>query len=468
MRLPAFAVVLGLTFFSSVGLSAQAVDPGPVFRVFLKDGRALASYGEAATYEDRVIFTLMVGDGAVNATQYQLISLPATSIDLDRTARYRDAVRAARYAATRGETDYAEMTAEVSRAIDEIGKVQDAKQRLAMAEEAKRRLLLWSRDNYGYRAQDIQELAGLFDEVIAEMRATAGESQFSVDLVAGNAPYRFEPLQSQPSLQESIELALAAAATVDVAADRTAILDAAAAALAAAKDKVSVEVVADVTRRIDAERGADKAYETLATDVRARAKKAADRGDVRGVSALRTEVHARDKALGAMRPAQITSILQELDSALEIAQARRLQIEHYAMMRPKLLAYEKDLRGVVSALDGAKPSLEAIRDLSGPGLFWLDRVEANLNRATETLKSVQAPEILADVHATFQSAIRMALDACQRRRTAMASNNMSVAKEASSAAAGAQLLFDQARHELLARLYPPTNRTTGGGAPDRD
>jgi hypothetical protein len=466
MRLPGIAVVVGLCLLGSTGLSAQAVDPGPVFRVFLKDGRALASYGEAATYQDRVIFTLMVGDGGVNATKYQLISLPVTSVDLDRTARYRDAVRAARYAATRGETDYAEMTAEVSRAIDEIGKVQDAKQRLAMAEEAKRRLLTWSRDNYGYRAQDIQELAGLFDEVIAEMRATAGESQFSVDLVAGNAPYRFEPLQAQPSLQESIEMALAAAAAVDVAADRAAILDAATAALADAKGKVSDEVAADVTRRIDAERNADNAYAALASDVRTRAKKAADRGDVRAVTALRKEVEARDKALGVMRPAQVTAILQELESTLEIAQARRLQIEHYAMMRPKLLAYEKDLRSVVATLDGAKPSLEAIRDLSGPGLFWLERVESNLNHATDTLKTVQVPEDLSDVHATFQSAVRMALDACQRRRTAMASNNLTVAKEASSAAAGARLLFDQARHELLARLYPPANRTPGGGAPD--
>jgi hypothetical protein len=53
------------------------------------------------------------------------------------------------------------------------------------------------------------------------------------------------------------------------------------------------------------------------------------------------------------------------------------------------------------------------------------------------------------------SAMRMADHACARQRLASAIQSRVVAEEASSAAAGAMLLADQARSLLIARLYPP-------------
>jgi hypothetical protein len=447
------AAVLIVAAGLAASVAGQNLDPGPVFRVFLKNGQALASYGEVAQLDGRVMFTLIVGDGSAPGTQYQLINLPAGSIDLERTLRYRDAVRAARYAATRGETDYTAMTAEVSRAIDELSKVSDPKERLAMAEEARRRLLAWSRENYGYRAKDIQELAGLFDDVIASLRAAAGESQFTVDFVAGRAEPVLEPLRPQPTLRESINLVLAAVMASDVAADRVAMLNAAAAALNAANDPDGLRT--EVNRLIETERTIDDAYSALAATVRTRASRAAERGDVPAVRALQAEVAARDRALGERRPVQVESLLSELDVTLEHARVRRLAIEHYAMMRPRLLAYERDVRLIVVTLDGAKPGLDAIREMSGPGIYWLEKVDANLNRAHTQLKAVNVPDELADIHATLSSALRMAMDACRRRRTAMAANDIIIAREASSAAAGAILLAKEARSQLLARLYPP-------------
>jgi hypothetical protein len=447
------AVVAGLC--GAAALRAQTADPGPVFRVFLTDGRALASYGECAVLGDRVVFTLIVGDGGV-ASQYQLSSLPAASVDLDRTLRYSQAIRAARYAATRGEADYVAMTAEVSRAIAELERIQDPKQRLATAEEARRRLLAWSQETYGYRAAEIQELSSLFDDVIAELHVAAGEFQLSVALSSGPMTPPVEPLLGQPSLRESIELALMAAAASDVSTERTAILRAAAMVSAGAAGVADLAV--ESTRRLEDEHAADRAYAPLVADALARAEDALRRGDVRAAEAARAEAMARDRLLGSRRPDEVQALLRQLDATIERTRAHRLALDHYALVRPRLLAYERALRPVLRSLDDARPALEAIRDMRGPGLDRIVRVEAGLTRASRLLGQTRAPTDLADVHATLGSALHLALEACKRRRLAMAAVDIAAAREASSGAAGAGMLADLARRELVARLFPPKVR----------
>src|SRR5262249_28156061 len=158
-----------------------------------KTGAALPSLGEAATVGDRLVFTLIVGDGGSDS-EYQLMSLPLTSVDVDKTARYATSMHAAHYAATRGEADYQAVSEEVSRALDTLAHIDDPARRVALAEEAKRRLVTWSHENYDYRASDIQELAGLFDEVIAQLKASAGDTQFKVDLSSGPATTTYDPI----------------------------------------------------------------------------------------------------------------------------------------------------------------------------------------------------------------------------------------------------------------------------------
>ena len=63
---------------------------------------------------------------------------------------------------------------------------------------------------------------------------------------------------------------------------------------------------------------------------------------------------------------------------------------------------------------------------------------------------------MADVHATLESAVHMAGAAADRRRTAVITNAVAVAREASSAAAGALILLDRARADLAQLLQPPT------------
>jgi hypothetical protein len=96
--------------------------------------------------------------------------------------------------------------------------------------------------------------------------------------------------------------------------------------------------------------------------------------------------------------------------------------------------------------------------MNGPGISWLDKVDGNLKRAQERLIAIEAPVEVADVHSTLRSAMGMAVDACRRRRIVLATGDAATARDASAAAAGAMMLADHARRELLARLYPPKDR----------
>ena len=107
-RLIALGIAVALASAVAISARAQATDPGAVFRVFLVSGEALPSYGEAALVGDRVVFTLLVG-AVQGQTAMQLMSLPRSSVDLERTIRYARAIRGRHYASTRGEVDYAAM-----------------------------------------------------------------------------------------------------------------------------------------------------------------------------------------------------------------------------------------------------------------------------------------------------------------------------------------------------------------------
>jgi hypothetical protein len=446
-------LVLSVLIAGAAGLAAQApAAADAMFRVFLRDGRAVPSYGESVRVGDRIVFALIVGAGL--KTELQLMSLPIAAVDLERTSRYAESMRAAQYAATRGEADYAAMTAEVTRALDQLAAVPDPRERLALAEEAKRRLLAWSREHYSYRGNDIRQLAGLFDEVIADLRAAAGESRFTLDLTVGGALPTYDPVLPVPSLRESIALALVAAGAADDVAERTAVLRTAATVLADVPDAADLRL--DLDRRLNEEIAADSSYAALRSEITTRALAAMRKGNVRAVDALRREVYLRDEALGGRRPRQVQALLDELRVTLERTQAHRLALDRHAYLRPGLLDYERRVRPTLAAFDGLKPILDAIGDMSGPGYDWLMRAVGRLASVTTEFAAIAPPEAVADVHATLRSALHMAQQACEHRRVALITASLSVARAGAAAATGAQLLANQARKDLVARLYPPT------------
>jgi hypothetical protein len=435
---------------SAAAQTARPADAGAVFRVFLRNGEALPSYGEAAVAGGRVVFTLIVG--APDDQRMQLVSLPAGSVDLDRTGGYANALRAAHYGATRGETDFAAMAQEVQRTLAEVTSVGDPKKRLALAEGARRRLQAWAAGTYGYRAAEVRELTDLFDEVINTLRAAAGERQFSLDLRSGRDPAP-EPLLPAPSLSESIRLTLEAVKAVDSEDDRLALLRTASAVTASAPDGAALHE--RVTRELDREASATAAYAVLAADVRARADVARRRGDVAGVSAAIARLRAGDRELGERRPETTAALLVELEATLARVKSYREAMDRYVAIRPVLFAYERAVRPVMSGLDGLAPVFTAVRDDRYSAYERLERAGARLSTFAEALQAIDPPPDLSDVHATLLSAVRMALHAVTRRRLAVASGSRTVVAEASSAAAGALLLAAQARETLVVRLYPP-------------
>jgi len=445
------ALVVGL-MAATAQPRAQAGEPGSTFRVFLKNGQALASYGESAVVGDRIVFTLLVG-GQAGAPELQMMSLPMPSVDLDRTQRYAATLRAAHYAATRGEADYAAMSAEVQRALDQIATVEEPKRRLELAEEAKRRLLAWSADHYFFRAPEIRELAGLFDQVIAELRAAAGESRFALDLRAGPAAPVPEPILPVPSLRDSIALARAAAAAADIGEERTAVLRAA--ATVAAREAGVEDLREGIKKDLDAELAADAAYRALAADLLSRADAAVRRGDLESVKALRAALADRDRALGARRPQHVAALEGMLDAKVEAVRIHRLALDHYALVRRSLLEYERQARPVMSGFDGLLPVLNFVRDGKFTAYERLVRTGTRLQALSADLAALKPPADLTDVHATLVSAVHLATEACARRRLAVTTANAEIDREASAAAAGALLLASHVRDQMIVRLYPP-------------
>ncbi|HEX5214198.1 MAG TPA: hypothetical protein VFV98_01975 [Vicinamibacterales bacterium] len=444
-------VCIGLTPPVFAQTTPQADAPTATHRIFLTSGEALPAYGESARVDDRIAFMLVIGEGA--AQQLQLMSLPVTAVDLDRTNRYSEAVRASYYAMTRGEREYQSMTQEVGRAIDQLAGVQDKKQRLGMAEEARSRLQAWSRNSYNYRADDVRELSALFDEVIADLRTAAGESAVSFELQAGPAAPEYEPPQPLPSIRASVQLALSASMAADLLEDRVAVLRAAQLALGDGAE--AADLRAAVANALAEENKATIAYGKLVSTFTARADAARRRADVATIESLLGGLSARDQMLGRRRPAAIRELRNSLLVSLARAREHRLALDHYNFVRRALLDYELQVRPVLASLDRLGAVLRQVRRQASVDVARLDDGIRTLTSMLSGLEKIAAPDDVAVVHAMLSSALQMAREACRQRRLAVVTSKISYAQDASAAAAGALLLTDQARQTLVQRLSPP-------------
>jgi hypothetical protein len=426
-------------------------------RVFLRSGEALETYGDATPVEGRLIFNLIVrGPGTPMALQ--LMSLPLDAVDWPRTARYAESGRARYYAATRGDADFAAMSAEVARALDTLAGVADRRERLRLAGEARDRLLAWSADHYWFRAGEIRALSGLFDDVMADLRAAAGEP-VTFELSRGVRPPPAppsEPALAPPDARRSLELARIAALAADVGEERVALLRMALAIAEAGPDLSDLRDT--LTAELDMELRAGAMYTALQASVDRQVGAARRRGDVAAIERLAADVEARDRALGFRRPRDVQAMRDTLRRALETTRAYRLALDHHAYVRRSLLAYERHVRPALEELEGHEPLLAAIRDMHGVPVEALDRTLGRVRQIERRVRTLTAPVDLAPVQAALTSAIHLAVDACERRRQAIVTGALSTAREASAAAAGALLLAQQVRRDLAAGLRPPVLR----------
>jgi hypothetical protein len=452
------AAACALVLTMSVGAAA---DDTPLFRVFLKDGTTIASYGEFARVDDRVVLSLPLGESA-GKPNLRLVSVPAGQVDWARTERYRDSVRAARYAATRGEADFTQMTADVADTLNAIARTADPARQLELAEAARRQLAGWGEDHYGYRVREIREIAALLDETISDLRAAAGRTDFDLNFVAIVEPPPPERLLPDPGPADRIAQAIALVDLADGPAERMTLLEHTLEAIDGSTGLVDGTALRSareyVERRLERDRRADREYRRLAGELTGLARVRASRGDVHGVQALIARLAERDRRLGRERPQLVAAIAAALRHDLEGARAHRLQLDRWKSQVGTYRSYERRTRHTFAELARVRPALEDIRQLAGPDAEALAAVRRTVDGAERRLAAIVPPAGMSQVHDLLQSAVQMAQTAARVRQEAVAAGSLERAWSASAAAAGAQLLAARAREELGRLLQPPRVR----------
>ena len=451
--------VLALLLAIAASGNIAAAASTSLYRIFLLDGTTLTSFGEYARVADRVVFSIPIGNPLAQPT-LQLISIAQSSVDWDRTDKYAEAVRAKRYAETRGEEDFALLSSRVVEALNQLALTPDPVRRLAMAEEARRNLAQWPAQNFGYRAADVAQLSGMLDEVVSELRVAAGQSSFDLSLVANVAAPALVDLLPDPDMRETSEQALAAARVTPEPAERISLLRAVVDSL---DDPASVGGwAADLRARASAELAAElrtsQAYADLSSSTIAAAKARATRGDVKGLQGIILSALTADDRLGHRRSGEMAALLTFLDLRLDEARQIRLAMDQWEWRRTLFAAYRKKLSPVVADFQGVKGWLTDIRQLAGPAPRLLEALDRRLTVVSLSLAALKPPAELESVQSTMGSAIQMARRAASTRRNAVSSGDMKLAWDASSAAAGALMLVDHALAELDRLTTPPPNR----------
>ena len=458
LLLLAFCVLTWAVGFSG-SAHASDIPTGDVilYRVFLLDGTNAVSYGEFARIAGTVVFSMPLGGLGTDAPRLQLVSLSETAVDWPRTEAYAEAARAKRFLETRAETEFSRLSEAVATTLNQVALTEDPAKRLAIADQARRMLADWPAHNYAYRAGDVSQLAALLDEVVSELRVAAGQSRFELTLVANASPPPVVTMMPEPTLRESVEQAFMLARTSGDATQRTSLLRGITEALAApaAEGGWAAALRARATSELSISTRTDQAYSGLSTRMLKLADERVRRADVQGLEALIRDVLQADDKLGRQRPQETAALLATMDLRLEAARRMRLSSDRWAVSQGVVRAYERKVRPALDVLGRARQSLEQIRQLAGPSSGTLRQLQKSAGIASREFALIKpAPEMDA-VHGLLMNAFQMAIRAADTRLSAVATNDMALAWQASSAAAGALLLFDRARSELQRLTTPP-------------
>jgi hypothetical protein len=440
---------------------AAPADDALLLRVFLADGTSLVSYGEPAKVGDRVIFSMPTAAGP--NPPLHLINLPVSRVDWERTSRYTTTAEATHYIQTQADADYAALSNEVATTLNDVARVTEPRERLAIVERARRTLGDWPKNHFNYRQNEVRQMLALLDEAIVDLEAAAGRGRFSLSLSAfAEPPLPNEPLLPPPTPREAIEQVLLAAKVVDAPAERTSLLASAVSAIDAEKDKIPADWAAatraDTAAAVTAELRTDRKYQLLATQTMASASRRARQADVRGLERLLASIPQSDALLGGSRPDAVASLVGAVQEKLDAARQLRLARDRFALRAPVLSAYWDAIRTPMLLFAQLKPSLEDVKALAGSTPESLALMQRNTALIMKLASTIAPPEELAPAHALLVSAAQLAANAAQIRREAALAGDMTRAWDASSAAAGALMLGAKARTDIQASLRWPQLR----------
>ena len=426
------------------------------FRIFLRDGRVLASYGEFARVDDDLVFVVTQGQrGGVET--HDLITVPVAKVDMPRTVEYAGALRTARYGSTRGEQEYLDLTGDIARVLAELEASDDKDRRLGIAQVARARLAVWSQEHFNYRAAELRQLVSLVDELIVELQAATGVSHFSLDFVANTAPSPAVPLMEAPSSVESVEMALAAAAATDVGIERITLLRSAS-RVVAAMTEASPALRGEVAKALDEETRVDTAYRALINTAVTRADIAVRLGLPADVTRLVARLKAGDARLGYRRPREVVTALRRLESEVLVARVQRSALDRWAGMKDRFRAYDARARAVLDGWRRHASTLSAVQEQRRATPASLDGAVRRFSELDRALAALRPPPEFRDVHALFRSATQLARQGLLLGQRLAVAANTEIAHNASAAVAGAELLRAQALADLSAGLRPRTVR----------
>jgi hypothetical protein len=143
----------------------------------------------------------------------------------------------------------------------------------------------------------------------------------------------------------------------------------------------------------------------------------------------------------------------KLDAARQLQLAR----DRFALRAPALRRYRRAIRAPMDLFAQLKPSLEAVKVLSGSA-GTLGAIQRSVSRILKLASAIAPPEELVSAHALLISAVQLAGNAARIRREATLASDMTRAWDASSAAAGALMLGARARSDIHTLLRPPQFR----------
>ncbi len=440
--------------------TAQPASSRVLFRVFLSDGRVLSSYGEWARLGDRVIFS-MPTQLSREPIELHLVTIPSKRIDWPRTESYAESVRAAAYAATRGDADFAAFSSEVAKALNEVAQISDPARRLSTAERAREKLAGWPATHYGYRIEEVRDALSVLDEVISQLRVAAGINRFDISLSAP-LPAPPPPPLPPPTDAELVEQFVAAASLSETPAERMTmlqtvlrLLDRAVGLMPSAwADRMRRSVSSDLER----ERKTERAYDELRKRTLESAARLASKGSVADLEKLREKVRSEDKKLGGHRAGDVAALLATIDLEASAAVQRRNASERWKTRSPAFRRYRRAMNGSFKAFDGTIAALEQVKAMRGPAPAAITPLARQLERSARTVAKVAPPDELESGHALIRSAWELADSALRLRADAVLKNSVDMAQRAASAAAGALMLYQRARIDQKSVMEPPARK----------
>jgi len=441
---------IALVFWAWAAPGFAAPD-ATLFRLFLRDGGTLVSYGEYTRVDDRVVFSMPVG-GPADDPRLQVVVIPTAAVDWARTERYAASARFQHYAQTQGEEDFQILNNEVAQVLNDIALSTDRPSALAIAEKARAALRQWPTEHHGYRQDDVREIISLIDEAIAGLRAAGGASDFDLALVASTPTVPLEPVLGMPTLREQLDQVLRLATMSDRATDRVTLLHMALAMVTEnGAGLAGTELKAmrtSLETRIRTDLAVDRRYAKLAQQLSQRASRDAARAKISGVEKAMNQLDREDAKLGRQRPEVVQSLRASIEASLTDARRLRLLRDQWLLRQGLYRDYQRIVGSQLLNLVRAQPQLEAIRRLDGPPLGSLKSLQSRLSGGAERLERLQVPADLRDTHDLLVGAWRFAEAAVNGRSDAIASGKISRAWEASSAAAGALMLLSRVQRGI--------------------